>query len=219
MVRGFCNFPGCSCLAYDGTASGGGKCDNCQHPPGRHANSSMTSVAPPLRTMSNVIPPASRYSSFTQQQPSLPRPVPRNAWDATPEPLPLLCAYPNCQDAPFFDLNTGENSVYCKIHMYNPPPPPMTTDWTLGAQFGHTMPISMHPSHHQGFVVPDGISVHNSPLSPFNCRSSPHQLWTGFPPPRFFHISASSPNLQGPMIQPLALPPSSTPQPQLNQGI
>ena len=229
-MRGCCNVQRCSCFAYDGTISGGGRCDTCHHPPGRHANSSMMSTAtaaqPPLPDPSSgdkslistfILSQARSLSSPTgdrrqQQRQQPPRPAPRMAWDAAAPPQPPLqtCAYPNCTHLPHFDLNTGDSSDYCKLHMHAPgppQPPSFMTDGALVTQFGHAMdgvmPMSMHPSHHR-FVAQDGMNIHPYPQPLPNAGLfPPHQLHTNF-----LHVSQSTPNLQG--FSPL---PQVAPQP------
>ena len=227
VMRGCCNVQGCSCFAYDGTISGGGKCDTCHHPPGKHANSSMMSTAqpPPPDPASDdkslistfILSQTRSFSSPTgdrrqQQRQQPPRPVPRMAWDAAAPPQPPLqtCAYPNCTDLPYFDLNTGDSSDYCKLHVHasrSPQPPSFMADGALAAQFGHAMdgvmPLSMHPSHH-GFLAQDGMSIHPYPQPLPNAgHFPPHQLHTN--PPNFLHVSQSTPNLS-PLPQALPQP-------------
>ena len=214
MTRGCCNVPGCSCFTYDGTSTSGGKCDSCHHPPGRHANSSMTtsfaSLPPPSasdeedksdkqpvsimrmilgrgKTQGGV-----RRSSSPSPVAVHPPPAPAPSWGASlPSMQPLVtCRHPNCGEAPFFDLNTGEESVFCSQHMSQYPPHFMM-DQSLPFQFDHTMPSVVHQSDKGFVVVPDGMNLHTTPLSPPTNNPAP-------PPPLAFQ----------PFPQPLPPPPA-----------
>ena len=211
VTRGHCTL--CSCFAYK--LSSDGKCDNCNHPPGRHANMAMTGAQPaptddgdktpiismPRRDLSPV------FDRRQQQVPPRPRPrrPPRRvAWDDAPPPAaPQLqletCQFQNCQDLPFFDPNTGEHSPYCKLHMHVPPPPP-TTDQALATQFGHAMDGVMDGamSKYQGFVVRDGLT-YQPPLPPNPGYHPAHQLQ----PPNFYHMA---PAFLGPQPIPQMIP-------------
>ena len=227
VMRGCCNVPGCSCFSYDGTNTGGVGCDVCGHPPGRHAKSSMTmsvaapqplettaeddegSYSLPVAIVRKILHPAPREkpqadrrasepTSFKPPQPAIQTPFSSEFF----QPLPT-CQYPNCQEPQYFDLNTGEESVYCAEHMSLPPPPsPMMMVDPI-----HTLPAQFAQAMEQSFVVPDGLSMQPTPLAPPNPMPS-------YPPqpmvPHVYHPtppshSSSAPNLQ--THQQAVLPP------------
>lgn len=188
VARGCCNVPGCSCSCYAVSSTGEMKCSKCDHPPGRHAKSSMTMPVPqsvsdesgsdseddtepspqPVFTITKILSP---FTIKAKPQRESPHPRPRDAWadGAVSVPRPPstkkqslqrvpTCIHPNCDKEAFFDLNTREESVYCNDHMHMP-------------TSGIVSPEDLHTHFSSAMFVTDGDSDMTMQLPPQSTTS------------------------------------------------
>lgn len=241
VARGCCNVPGCSCSCY-AVRTGEMKCSKCDHPPGRHAKSSMTMPVPqsvsvesgsdsqddnepspqPVLTITKILSP---FTVKARPQRESPHSRPRDAWVdgvvSVPRPPSTkkqslqrvrTCIHPNCDKEAFFDLNTGEESDYCNDHMHMPR--------------GIVPPEDLHTHFSGAMFVTDGDSDMTMQLPPDQPQellslAAPSQIV--FPPSMpaqpVFHPSQSTPNLSlhhqltPTKSLPSAMPLAAMPQP------
>ena len=101
--RGKCS--SCSCSGFKRNEAKV-TCLSCGHPPAKHENLDGKS--------SQVEARVEVKSSSTA--------VNRLHHDSDEDPDVLCCSYPNCKLSAYFDLNSGESSVYCERHINQPLP-------------------------------------------------------------------------------------------------
>ena len=117
--RGKCKL--CSC---DGFTSGKGvvHCTNCHHSPVQHLNLTQQQVDPVVAGITVV-----KTAKVSVQ-------------DSVQDEADVVCAlHPKCTNSAYFDVNTGESSVYCEEHLdYHSQPTagqynnnPLNTGFTL----------------------------------------------------------------------------------------
>ena len=100
VLRGGCS--SCSCDGYDG-GSELRKCLNCGHPPGKHQNMSTGTVSSVTSSISAASAPTSPDSMASNH--------------ATVFVPPPVCAIRGCTEEASFDLNTGNQNMYCDKHL------------------------------------------------------------------------------------------------------
>ncbi len=102
--RGKCS--SCSCSGFKRNESKV-TCLSCGHPPAKHDNLDAPGIRIDNRKTINV------ESSFSavEKRPHI------NVDDSDTE---VLCSDPNCKLPAYFDLNSGDSSIYCEQHMNQP---------------------------------------------------------------------------------------------------